>query len=720
LISSGKRYKTIQDWFIKTKYFFCKVRLDCFLNKPARYSILVYEEKTISRLDKLRLNLFGEFSILNPDNHEILIPGQRQKALITLIALSPGKEISRDKVISKLWGKRSVDQARASLRTLLNEIGKSFENSGFELIKKNPQKHSIFIDQSVVLIDVDQLAEAASAHTEESRREILNIYKGDLHEHCKLNEDSYQEWLNIERIQQRDFLRESLLDLLEYYCKSASYGEVIPIANRMLQLEQTDEKAHQALITAYAAQGDLAAVKRQYESCFDSVMALINEPPSIETTALYEKSKSLGQEKPPQTISLRPPRSLINSRSESLSVGVVAFRCPQAIQEDADQVAIDVIHALTRFKWMSVVPHGTTFSFRDQELSAREIGRSLNIQYVLDGDSRDIDKAPTLSVELLDVVADTVVWGDTYQLSVPYTDSVSELLVGKIVNQIEMRLRSNEVKRVLGSKSSNPDAYDCVWHAISKMYEMTEESFESAKRLFEKAERKNNTYAPIYSWGALWQIFCVGQGWGKNPKVEAQKAFELARKANRIDPDDALALAIMGHCEAFLNHNFQDAVLCFEDSLQLNPNSAFAWTLSAATFAYRGEPKEAMRRLDRAELLCPIEPHFGFLFDTAKTIAYTFDQNYKEAVRWGRKTIRKNPHFSNGYKPLIASLAQLGEVTQAKEYLSRLLELEENFTVTKFVRQYPFKKDADRDKYVEGLLKAGVPQDFTERKIETT
>jgi TolB-like protein len=488
----------------------------------------------------------------------------------------------------------------------------------------------------------------------------------------------------------------------------------------MLQLEKTDEKAHQALIKAYAAQGDMAAVKRQYESCFEASMALINEPPSVDTTALYEKCKSLGKEKPAQAISLRPPQSLINSRSEGLSVGVVVFRCPPAIQGDADQVAIDIIHALTRFKWMSVVPHGTTFSFRDQKLSAREIGRSLNIQYILDGDSRDIDKAPTLSVELLDVVADSVIWGDSYQLSVPYADSVSESLVGKIVNQIEMRLRSNEVKRVLGSKSSNPGAYDCVWHAISKMYEMTEESFISAKKLFEKAERENVTYAPIYSWGALWQIFCVGQGWAKNPIVEGQKAFELARKANRIDPDDALALAIMGHCEAFLNHNFEDAVLCFEDSLKLNPNSAFAWTLSAATFSYRGEPKEALRRLDRAELLCPIEPHFGFLFDTAKTIAYTFDQNYGEAVLWGRKTIRKNPRFSNGYKPLIASLSHLGEIAQAKEYLSRLLELEKNFSVANFVRQYPFKKDEDRDRYVEGLLKAGVPQESTERKAEAT
>ncbi len=675
--------------------------------------------RAISRVDKIQINLFGEFSIFSSDKTEIIIQGQRKRALIVLIALSPNKEISRDKIISKLWAKRSLDQARASLRTLLNELGKTCENTGVALIGKNTQKHSIFINQRVANIDVDQLAQAANAHTEESRLKVLDIYKGDLHEHCKLNEDSFQEWLNIERIQQRDFLHESLIELLNYYQKSASHDRVIRIANRLLLLDKTDEIAHQALMTSYAAQGDKVAVVKQYETCLEASMALINEPPSPETTGLFESIKSKGHGKSLTTISIKPPEVLTHAHEGSLSVGVVAFRSPDSIQQEVDQVATDVINALARFKWMVVVPQGTTFSFRNNCLTPTEIGKSLNIQYILDGDVRDIGKAPTLSVELIDVIADSVVWGDRYQLALPYEISVSELLVGKIVNQIEMRLRSNEVKRVLGSNNEDHSAYDFAWHAISSMYEMTRESFITADKLFKQAELENANYAPIYSWWALWQIFCVGQGWSNDPKAEAHKAFELASKANRIDPDDALALAIMGHCEAFLNHNFEDAVLCFEESLKLNPNSAFAWTLSSATYAYCGEPKEALRRLDHAEQLCPIEPHFGFLFDTAKTVAHTFDQNYKKAVRWGRKTIRKNPHFSNGYKPLIASLGQLGKTSEAAEYLRRLLELEKDFTVERFVRQYPFKRNTDRDRYVEGLIKAGVAQNSKIIQLES-
>jgi DNA-binding SARP family transcriptional activator len=232
----------------------------------------------IHQADKLQLNLLGNFSLVHPNGFEIIIRGQRKKAFIALIALSPGKEISRDKLISKLWGKRSLAQARASLRTLLNELGKIFKDSGYELVKKNSEKHSLFIDQNIVQIDVERFAEVANSHTEERRRQVMEIYRGDLHEHCKLNEDAYQEWLAIERIQQRDLLRDTLLDLQDYYLRAAAHDQVIKIANRLLTLEKTDEKAHQALMLAFSAQGDKAAAIKQYQVCFDATMALVNEP----------------------------------------------------------------------------------------------------------------------------------------------------------------------------------------------------------------------------------------------------------------------------------------------------------------------------------------------------------------------------------------------------------------------------------------------------------
>ena len=669
-------------------------------------------------MEKTQLNLLGNFSIIRPDNTEVVIRGRKNKALITLIALSHSNQISRDKVISKLWAKRSIDQARGSLRTLLNELGKSFENPDLALVKKDAQKNTIYIDRDLVQIDVDQLAEYANTHTIEQRRKVLDLYQGDLLEDFRMNEDAFQEWLNIERIQFRDLFRETLIDLLEHYQTAQSFEDAIYVAHRMIALESTDEKAHRALMSIYQAQGNKTEALKQYQTCFDATMSLINEPPSVVTRELFENIQLSNTKGENSRGAVAATEESAENRTERLSVGVIALKCPDSIREDIDQITSDVISALARFKWLAVAPRSTTFGLRDQNLSAVEIGRNLNIQYILDGNARDIGRDSSLSVELIDVVDESVIWGDRHPLPTTYDVSAGELLVGKIVSQIETRLRANEVRRVLGSQSNHFDAYDSTWFAISSMYEMTESSFESAKQLFEQAEREDSNYAPIYSWWALWQAFSLGQGWSKNRKDGILKAFQLARKAHRIDPEDALALAIMGHCEAFLSHQFDEAIDCFRDSLALNPNSAFAWALSSATYSYCGEPEEALRRLERSEQLCPIEPHFGFIFDTAKAIAYTFKQNYREAARWARRTVRQSPYFANAYKPLIASLGHLDEIPEAAEYLRRLLELENDFCINKFKVQYPFRHEIDKDRYVAGLVKAGVPNESKVRKLK--
>jgi tetratricopeptide (TPR) repeat protein len=87
-----------------------------------------------------------------------------------------------------------------------------------------------------------------------------------------------------------------------------------------------------------------------------------------------------------------------------------------------------------------------------------------------------------------------------------------------------------------------------------------------------------------------------------------------------------------------------------------------------------------------------------------------FKGNYEEAVRVGRRAVKANPEFSNAYKPLIAAMGQLGLVEEAKPYVEKLMELEPEFTVKGFAKVYPIKKEADRERYMDGLRKAGVPE----------
>ena len=175
-----------------------------------------------------------------------------------------------------------------------------------------------------------------------------------------------------------------------------------------------------------------------------------------------------------------------------------------------------------------------------------------------------------------------------------------------------------------------------------------------------------------------------------------------------LDPDNSEALGIYAHTLAW-KKDFDRAVQFFDRALRVNPNLAYIWALSAATYCYIGQPDEALRRLSRHRDLAPLDPYFGVL-ETIYIMAYMFKRDYERAVAVGRRVVKANPDFINGYKPLIASLGHLGRREEATPYIEKLLSFEPDFTIEKFRRSYPFKLPDDRDNYCKGLLLAGIPE----------
>jgi adenylate cyclase len=182
-----------------------------------------------------------------------------------------------------------------------------------------------------------------------------------------------------------------------------------------------------------------------------------------------------------------------------------------------------------------------------------------------------------------------------------------------------------------------------------------------------------------------------------------------AVRAIKLDPDNAEALGIYAHICSIVDKDFDSALHYFDRSLRLNPSLAFVWALSSATYSYIGDPEVALQRLERYGELAPLDPYY-FWFEHLYAIAYTFKGDYERAVIVGRRANKANPEFVSCYKPLIASLGHLGRRDEAKPYIAKLLSLEPNFTVERFGHVYPFKKDGDRKRYMQGLHLAGVPE----------
>jgi DNA-binding CsgD family transcriptional regulator/tetratricopeptide (TPR) repeat protein len=413
--------------------------------------------------------------------------------------------------------------------------------------------------------------------------------------------------------------------------------------------------------------------------------------------------------------------SLINAPSDPLAewdsrrptpdrprVGVLPFLTTGTLREEALGLSISraIAAALDRFRWFDVIAPVRLSHQPFGPLCADPLLKGKHLDFLLDGAISGTRTDFHIGVRLLDLAhCAQPIWIDHFKLSVRASPKLDEFVAARIVAQIDPIILAIEGEP---SRREKYGATGLLLEAIPLIYSMEREKYEKAGRLIARALALDPDNAMAAAWAAYWQVFHVGQGWTKDAEQAMAMAENFAMKAIKLDPENAEALGIYGHVSSFLHKDFDTAIHLFDRALRLNPNLASIWALSSATCSYIGQPESALRRLQRYRDLARFDPYNSW-FETCFAIAYTFKGDYEKAVIFGRRVAKSIPEYSNGYKPLIASLGHLGWRDEARHYVDKLQALEPDFTVERFARVYPFKKDSDRERYMMGLRLAGVP-----------
>jgi tetratricopeptide (TPR) repeat protein len=315
-----------------------------------------------------------------------------------------------------------------------------------------------------------------------------------------------------------------------------------------------------------------------------------------------------------------------------------------------------------------------------------------------------------ISLRLLDLRSNNqIVWARRFDRETNDLLSLQDEIAAEVVAQIDPEILLIEAKRSAARPRVNATAYDLVLRAIPLMTRLVRDSFLQAGEYLAQAIALEPDYAAAHAWYAYWHAFLVGQDWSPDPNETMRRGGELAERAIVLDPFDARALTIAGHVRAFLDHSLHEAAGLHERALDLNPNLAMAWALSAITQAYQGNLDEAERRNNRYKALSPLDP-YAFFFDAFFAMIHLLKHDHEAAVQVGRSVTQLNPPFSAAYKPYIAALGHLGRQEEAAAVLQRLLAIEPEFTIERFLRTTPLEVASFRDHYAEGLRLAGVAE----------
>jgi DNA-binding SARP family transcriptional activator/TolB-like protein len=678
----------------------------------------------------VRLRLIGQMEAWTVRSESVLPAGRKTRALLASIAMAAPRPVLRGRLAEQLWSRRPEEQARASLRQEIHRLLDALSPAETEVLIIT--RDHLTLRPGAVWIDVEEVMRATTANPAS-----LALLDGDLLEDLDGVDPNFDAWLNTERERLRDRARgiaEAMLrDDLE---PDAS----IAAAQRLLTIDRSHEGAWRALMKAHAARGERGLAVQAYDRCRAVLADMLDAAPSVETQKLLNEVRGPSHSRlplrPPQpTESAAPPPAVPQStvaaepaaaeadvvpaprkRDPAVSrggahIGVMPFRLVGIPDEDAHLapgLADEITNALSRFRWLFVVSSNSLGRFAAEQRDEAAIRREFGLDFLLDGSVQRAGNKIRISLRLLDLRANNqIVWARRFDRETNDLLSLQDEIAAEVVAQIDPEILLIEAKRSTSRPPVDATAYDLMLRSIPLMGRMEHDSFVQAGQHLTDAIALEPDYAAPYAWYAYWHIFLVGQDWADHPKAMMEKAGELAERAIVLDPFDARGLSISGHVRAFLHRRLREAMVLHERALSLNPNLAMAWALSSMTHAYSGDPEEAERRLKRYKKLSPLDPH-AFIFDGFFGVIHLMKRDYESAVEVGRNISQLNPSFSATYKPYLSALGHLRRDQEAATIRRRLLSLEPDFTVERFMETNPIERESDKMHYAEGLRLAGI------------
>lgn len=652
----------------------------------------------------VRIHLLGSMRVTTCGSKDILPKGRKARAVLGYLSLTNAECVSRARLAAMLWDRTPDAHARASLRHALRELSSAMGPLASKLILAD--RETVKLNACLCWIDAIAVLAGEQPSPQSSHRDLVELSTGELLAELDGTSTSFDQWLLCVRTRFKEQLRELLeADLHQLIQSKADAKNRAFTARRIIAFDPTHEGASRALMRALTDMGERAQALREYARCRNALHTILDVEPSPETRALSRAIRAFaGRECDPTSDS-----ELVPTKASRLRVGVLPFRSmySKKVENLAFSLSQEVAAGLARFRWFDVIaPISLMHRLSVTDLSEQLLKRK-ELDYVVDGALSVGGRTFKISVRLLDLAQFCrPVWSDRFELAAGELHQLDERVTARIVGRIDPIILFIEGQR---KRRPRYGALGLLLLAMPLMHSMERSKYEEAGDLINRALQTDPDNTMVAAWAAHWHVYYVGQGWSADPVQTYSNAQRHALNAIRLDPENAEALGIYAHLCSFLDKDFDSALHYFDRALQVNPNLAFIWALSALTYCYVGKPDVALQQLARHRDLSPMEP-YPSLFDNPYTIAHVIKGDYEQAAVLGRRVTKARPEFVNGYKPLIAALGHLGRRDEAEQYVKKLQTLEPNFTVRRFAQMYPFKHESDRERYILGLRLAGVPE----------
>ena len=374
-----------------------------------------------------------------------------------------------------------------------------------------------------------------------------------------------------------------------------------------------------------------------------------------------------------------------------------------------DGVTESLTTDLSRITGALVVARNTASTYQGKTVDAKQIGRELNVRYILEGSIQKGSNRMRVNVQLIDGVTGNHLWADRFDKPLADLFDMQDEIVSQLANQLRPELIAVEAQRA--ELEPNPDSMDYYFRGVAAFNKGRLDNLTQARKLFEKAVELDPTNIDALVGAARVDVL-FGAVYVTDERRERLSAAEaLLLKGLAIQPRNYWAHLWLGYIQILTNCGSR-GVGELERALTLNRNlgAAHAWIGLAKITLGRAEETEA--HVAEAFRISPSDGA-AFLWTHIEGLAKLYLGKDEEAVELFRRSVDASRNYPLNHFYNAAALAHLGRQDEAEAEAKAGLAMASGFNLSRF--RGGAESDnavylAQRERVTEGMRKAGVPE----------
>ena len=352
------------------------------------------------------------------------------------------------------------------------------------------------------------------------------------------------------------------------------------------------------------------------------------------------------------------------------SIAVLPFANPSgdpAHEYLADGLTEEIILGLSRVKQLFVIARNSSFTYKGKATDSQQVSRELGVRYVLEGSVRKHGDRIRVTAQLVDATSRRTAWAERFDRKLEQIVEVDDEVTEAIVAALQPALRRAEVERARRSAPEDLTAWALVNRAqVAVQSDLgSREAAESAVGDCEEALRLDPEYALAHAVLGHARSLLAREGAGGIEAAEASM-----RRALELSDDDPL----IHHCHAALLGNLgrtAEGVRAWERALELDPNNAGARAGLGIARIYMREPERALSSIDQALRRSPRDP-LTYHWLAHRALACALLGRWDEALESAEESVQRTG-TQVGYAVLAAALAEAGRAGEARAAYDELL-----------------------------------------------